>query len=80
MHTTTATSYAFYDGFGNPLTSIDADGRSIDYTFNGVNQETGEAWSDQIGSDAGSVNYSYNYTGEMTDAKNVNVRRNASWR
>ena len=73
VQTTTATSYDFYDGDGNETTSIDADGRTIDYTYNQLNQETGEQWYDASGNQTGTVGYTYNYAGEMLTADNSAV-------
>ena len=70
VNTQTATSYSFYDGFGNPSTAIDADYRSIGYTFNDVNEETQEQWFDQFGNQTGEVDYTYNAAGLTTEAKN----------
>ena len=70
VNTQTATSYFFYDGFGNPSAAIDADYRSIGYTFNDVNEETQEQWFDQSGNQTGEVDYTYNAAGVTTEAKN----------
>ena len=70
VHTATATSYDFYDGYGNPLATIDADGRTINYTFDSLNRETYEYWYDASGNQTGSVSYGYDAKSELTSAAN----------
>jgi YD repeat-containing protein len=45
VDTQSATSYAFYDPAGNVTTTVDADYRSIDYSYDHLDEETEETWS-----------------------------------
>ncbi len=49
---------------------VDSDYRSIQYTSDQLDEQTGETRSDQSGDGAGSVDFSYNSAGYMTNATN----------
>ncbi len=76
VHTTTATYSYEYDPAGNLIQSTDADGRVNDYSYDHLNEETGETWyanaTDAANQEnaTNSVAYSYDTGGDMLTASN----------
>ena len=74
---TTATTSDSFDADGNLVEEIDADGKAITFTFNSLDQETGETWyptaadaAAQTGSD-GSESFGHDLDGDLTAASNT---------
>ena len=71
-----ASSYAYYNAAGELTETIDADGRAILYSYDGVGRETSENWyntSDTSGSPTETIGYAYNAAGLLESATDYNV-------
>jgi YD repeat-containing protein len=68
VQTTTALSTFFYDADGNLSASYDPDGREIRFSYDTLNNETGETWYDDAGNVTNTVMYSNDVLGNLASA------------
>ena len=63
-------SYVSYNADNQPTVAVDADGRSIDYSYNAAGLETAEVWLNAAGVQQNAVTYSYDNNGNVVSAGN----------
>jgi RHS repeat-associated protein len=65
---TGAVTTTSYDAVGNVTQVVDRDGRTINYSFDSVNRESGEVWKSAAGATVNVVTYGYDVNDNRTSA------------